>query len=188
MVEDAQAIRSQIAATREQMGQTADAIAYRTNVKARTKERISRKVAGVRSTLGLGASQVRSGVGSGVAQVAAVVPSAEDVRGGAQQAVGIAQENPLGLALGSVAIGFIAGLFVPASRVENERLGPIADELKEQVAQTGQEALAHATAVAQDTAAAALDAAEQSGQEHLEQLKESAQESVEQIKETASHS
>ncbi len=38
MGEDAQAIRAEIAATREQMGETADAIAYRADVKARTRD------------------------------------------------------------------------------------------------------------------------------------------------------
>ena len=48
MGEDPQAIRAEIAATREQMGETADAIAYRTNVKARSRDRVRSKVQGVR--------------------------------------------------------------------------------------------------------------------------------------------
>jgi Protein of unknown function (DUF3618) len=139
MGEDPQAIRSQIVATREKMGQTADAIAYRTNVKAR----ITR---GVR----------------------------------------VAEENPLGLAIGSVAVGFLAGIFIPATRVEIERLGPIADEVKHQVVETGQEALVQAREVAQDAVAGAADAAQTSGQEHLETLTRSVQESVEEVKDTAS--
>lgn len=174
MGQDAQAIREEIEATRSRMGETAEAIAYRADIKARTKERISDKVNNTRSKLGLAGSQV-----------AAAAPSATDVRQGAQKAVGIAQENPLGLAIGSVAVGFIAGLFVPITRVENERLGPIADEIKEQVMQTGQEALEHGREVAQDAVAGAADAAQQSSEEHVEALKASAQESVEQVKDAA---
>ena len=58
MGEDTQAIRAEIAATREQMGETADAIAYRADVKARTKDRVNSKVDGVRDRLGLGVSHV----------------------------------------------------------------------------------------------------------------------------------
>src|SRR5215210_3328864 len=52
--------------------------------------------------------------------------------------LGVAQENPIGLALGSVAVGFVAGMLVPSTRVEDERLGPMADEVKERAKETGQ--------------------------------------------------
>jgi hypothetical protein len=171
MGEDTQAIRAEIAATREQMGETADAIAYRADVKARTKDRVSSKVDGVRHRLGLG-----------VSRVSAAAPSADEVRDGAVRAAGLAQENPLGLAIGSVAVGFLVGLAMPATRVENERLGPIADEVKEQAVHTGQEALGHVREIAQDAAAGAAAAVHDSGHEHAEELKASAQDGVEQVR------
>ena len=174
MGEDPEVIRAEIEETRERMGETVDAIAYRADVKARTRERVSAKVSGVRDSLGLGASQV-----------AAAVPSGTDVRVGAQRVAGVAQENPLGLALGAVAVGFVAGMFVPTTRIENEQIGPIADELKHQVVQTGQEALEHGVQVAQDAVAGAAEAAQLSGQEHVEALKATAQDSVEQVKDAA---
>lgn len=174
MGEDPEVIRAEIENTRERMGETVDAIAYRADVKARTRERVGAKLSGARASLGLGASQA-----------AAAVPSGTGVRESAQRVAGVAQENPLGLALGAVAVGFVAGLFAPATRVENEQLGPIADELKEQVIQTGQEALEHGVQVAQDAVAGAAEAAQVSGHEHVEALKASAQDSVEQIKDAA---
>jgi len=174
MGEDTQTIRAEIAATREQMGETADAIAYRADVKARAKDRVGSTIGGVRDKLGLG-----------VSQVSAAAPSASDVREGAARAAGIAQENPLGLAIGSVAVGFLVGLALPATLVENERLGPIADEVKEQAAHTGQEALGHVREVAQDAAAGAVAAAQESGQEHAEELKASAQDSVHHVRDAA---
>ena len=110
---------------------------------------------------------------------------ADDVRDGAARAAGLAQENPLGLAIGSVAVGFLVGLAMPATRVENERLGPIADEVKEQAMHTGQEALGHVREVAQDAAAGAVAAAQESGHEHADELKTSAQDSVEHVKDAA---
>lgn len=94
---------------------------------------------------------------------------------GAQQAVGIAQENPLGLALGGVATGFLVGMMLPSTRVEDERVGPIADEMKEKAVETGQEALERGKEVAQEAAASAKETAQQSGQEHADELKSSAQ-------------
>jgi ElaB/YqjD/DUF883 family membrane-anchored ribosome-binding protein len=55
-------------------------------------------------------------------------------------AVGIAQENPIGLALGSVAVGFLAGMLAPSTRVEDEKLGDVSDQVKEQVKETAREA------------------------------------------------
>lgn len=175
MGEEPQAIRDEIAATRDHMGETADAIAYRVNVKARAKEGITSKVEGVRDSLGLGVSQLRE-----------TAPTTNDVRQGAARAAGIAQENPLGLVIGSAAIGFLAGLVLPVSRVENERLGPIADEIKEQAVETGHEAVHHAREVAQDIVAGAAAAAQESTQEHADELKASAEESVERVKDAAS--
>jgi Protein of unknown function (DUF3618) len=53
-------------------------------------------------------------------------------------AVGIAQENPIGLALGSIAVGFLAGMLAPSTRVEDEKLGDVSDQVKEQVKETAQ--------------------------------------------------
>ena len=76
--------------------------------------------------------------------------------------------------IGAVAVGFVAGLAVPSTRVEDERLGPVADQVKDQAKETGQEALERGKQVAQQTAQSAKETAQQAGQEHAEQLKESA--------------
>ena len=90
----------------------------------------------------------------------------------------MAETNPLGLALGAVAIGFLAGLAVPATRIENERLGPAADELKAKAKDLGGEALEHGKQVATDVAQAAKETMQESGQEHAAQLKDTAAEQL----------
>lgn len=60
--------------------------------------------------------------GSG-SKVSDATPSGQDVKQGARKAAGIAQENPLGLALGGVAVGVLAGMLVPSTRIEDEKLG-----------------------------------------------------------------
>ena len=84
-------------------------------------------------------------------------PTATRSRARPSKAVGIAQENPLGLAVGAVAVGFLAGMLIPESRMEHEKLGPMADEVKQQVRDTGQEALEHGKQVAQDAMEGARD-------------------------------
>jgi len=131
------------------MGDTVDALSYKTDVKARAKDSISDRVESVKSR-------------------------APDVKHGARRAKGIAEENPLGLAIGAAAIGFIAGLAAPSTRVEDERVGPMADQVKDMAKETGQEAFERGKDVARQTAESAKDTAQQAGQEHAEQLKETA--------------
>jgi len=163
MGQDPGEIRQDIEATREQMGDTVEALSYKADVKARAKDSITDRVDTVKSRVGLASSKVSDHT-----------PSGDDVKQGARRAKGLAEENPLGLVIGAVAVGFIAGLAVPATRVEDERLGPMADQVKDQAKETGQEALERGKQVAQDTAQSAKETAQQSGQEHVEHLKESA--------------
>jgi hypothetical protein len=156
MGQDPDMIRRDIEDTRERMGDTVDALGYKTDVKGRAGDKVSalkEKVTGA-------------------------APSTDDVKGGAKQAVGIAQENPLGLAIGAVAVGFLAGMLIPSTKVENEKLGPMADQVKDQIKETGAEALEHGKAVASETASAAADAAkstaQEQGQAHADELKETA--------------
>jgi hypothetical protein len=156
MGQDPDMIRRDIEDTRERMGDTVDALGYKTDVKARAGDK----------------------VGALKEKVTGAAPSSDDVKGGAKQAVGVAQENPLGLAVGAVAVGFLAGMLIPSTKVENEKLGPMADQVKDQIKETGAEALEHGKAVASETASAAADAAkstaQEQGQAHADELKDTA--------------
>jgi ElaB/YqjD/DUF883 family membrane-anchored ribosome-binding protein len=184
MGEDPDAIREQIEQTRDRMGDTVDALGYKADVPARAKDSLNDRVDTLRSKV--------TGVGGSISDQ---TPSADDVKQGARQAVGVAQENPFGLVIGAAAIGFLAGMLIPSTKVENERIGPVADQVKAQVKQTGQEALEHGKQIAQDTAQVATDkaqdvaaevktAAQDSAQEHGEQLSETAKQSAGQMKDT----
>jgi len=163
MGQDPGEIRQDIERTREEMGDTVEALSYKADVKTRAKDSISERVDSVKSSVGLAGSKVSD-----------ATPSGDDVKQGARRAKGIAEENPLGLAIGALAVGFVAGLAVPATRVEDERLGPVADQVKDQAKETGQEALERGKELARQTAQSAKETAQQAGQEHAEQLKESA--------------
>jgi uncharacterized protein DUF3618 len=148
MGQDPSQIREDIEETRARMGDTVEALGYKTDVSAR----VSDKVGDVRD------------------KITGAAPDKQQVKRGAKQAVGVAQENPIGLAIGSVAVGFLAGMLVPSTRVEDEKLGPMADEVKERAKETGQEALDRGKHVAQEVA----ESAKESGQEQAEGLRESA--------------
>jgi ElaB/YqjD/DUF883 family membrane-anchored ribosome-binding protein len=160
-------IREEIEQTRGDMGETVEALGYKADVKTRAKESIADKRDRVKERI--------TGTGS---QVAESTPDAEQVKAGAKRAAGVARENPIGLALGSVAVGFLAGMLIPSTRVEDEKIGPLADDVKERVKETGQEALERGKEVAQEAAESAMETAQESGRQHADELRESAQEKV----------
>jgi uncharacterized protein DUF3618 len=164
MGQDPEAIRRDIEQTRTEMGHTVEAIGYKTDVRSRAKDSIQDKTARVRD------------------KISGATPDAGDVKGGARQAVGVAQENPIGLAVGAMALGFVAGMLVPSTKVEDEKLGPMADQVKQQAAETGQEALERGKQVAQDAAQSAAETAKESGREHGEELAGSARESAREVR------
>ena len=163
MGQDPDAIRQDIEATREQMGETIGAIGYKTDVKSRAKESVTDRT-----------DAIKSKVGGVMGRANDATPSGGEVKQGAQQAVSVAQENPLGLALGAVAAGFIAGMLIPSTRVEDEKIGPMADQVKDQVQQTASEAVDRGKQVAQDVAQQAQDTARESGQQQAQELASSA--------------
>ena len=156
MGQDPDAIREDIEQTRAEMSETVEAIGYKADVPSRAKDAVSEKVENVRSRL-VGAT-----------------PSSGQVKQQARRTAGLAKENPLGLAVGAVAVGFLAGLAVPSTRVEDQRLGPVADQVKDRVRETGQEALDRGRQVAQEVAGAAADTARQQTQEQGQELADSA--------------
>jgi len=167
MGQDPDAIRHEVEQTREQMGETIDALGYKADVKGRARERVSDTVEGVKERMGMATGKVSD-----------TTPDAEQMKQGARRAAGVAQENPLGLAVGAMAAGFLAGMLIPSSRVEDEKLGPMADQVKQQVRETGEEALEHGKQVAQSAAQSAMDTAREEGREHGKQVAQSARENA----------
>ena len=174
-------IRQEIEETRAEMGDTVDALAYKTDVKTRVKESISDK-----------RERLISQVQGTTHKVGEATPDGQQVKEGAQQAVGVAQENPLGLAIGGLAAGFLAGMMLPSTKIEDEKVGPIADQVKETAAETGQEALERGREVASQVADQAVEGAKEVGQhakevsqQAMETAKEASQEQGEELKDSA---
>src|SRR3954447_10551611 len=156
MGQDPSEIREQIEHTRTDMGETVEALGYKADVKTRAKDNITDKRDRLKE------------------RISGTAPDPDEVKQGAKRAVGVAQENPIGLAIGSLAAGFVAGMLVPSTRVEDEKIGPTADQVKETAKETGQEALERGKEVAQEAAESAKETVQEQAPEQAEQLKESA--------------
>src|SRR5579872_993613 len=124
MGQDPAVIRQEIEHTRERMGETVDALGYRLDVPARAKESVSGKVEQAKEKLSGATAQLTGAVSGAMTQVSDAAPTADDVTRVGRQSVGVAQENPLGLAVGAVAVGFLAGMLIPSTTVEDRQLGP----------------------------------------------------------------
>jgi hypothetical protein len=115
-------------------------------------------------------SSLTSNVSDGVGGIADKIPSGTDVKNAAQRGVGIAAENPLGLALGALAVGFLAGLLTPVTDFEREKVGPIRDDLLDRAQSVGSDVLEHGKQVLQETVQSAVQTAQQSAQTHSQQI------------------
>ena len=94
-----------------------------------------------------------------------------------EPAVSVAQANPVGLGLAALAGGFLIGMLLPTTTIENEKLGPVSDDLKDKAKDTASEAVDHGKQVAQEVASnvteTAKETVQESGQQHAEELKSS---------------
>lgn len=142
MAQRSDELRDEIERTRAEMGETVDALAYKADVPTRTKEWMGEK---------------RDAV---AAKVTGMTPDTGQVKYGAGRMKRTVERNPLGLAIGGAAFGFVAGLLLPSTRVEDERVGPLADDLKSTAAEAGREAMERGRDVAQQAGQAAMDTAQ----------------------------
>jgi uncharacterized protein DUF3618 len=178
-------IRNEIEETRARMGDTVEALGYKTDVKSRTKDSISSakesvvdKVTGVRDSIVGSAGGARESFSRST-------PDTQSLKQGARRAASVAQRNPLGLALGSVALGFLAGMSVPSTEIEDERIGPMADQVKDKMRETSQEAIDRGKQVAQEVGQTAAQSAQEAAQRVAETAKQSGQEQGQELASSA---
>jgi gas vesicle protein len=165
MGEDPRDIQQRIEQTREEMGDTVDALASKADVPGRVRGAVAdKKDAAVGKVMGA-KDAVTGGAGT-------TGDLAGQAKSGARRGAGIARENPLGLAVGAVAVGFVAGMVIPSTRVEDERLGPMADSVKQQAREVGSDAADHARQLAQDVAETATETVKEEAPQHAEELRD----------------
>ena len=159
-------IRAEIEQTRARVGDEVDALSYKTDVPARVgdyvdekKQAVKDKVTGVKNTV--------TGTASGAVPDGQRMGRVKDT----------AERNPLGLAIGAAALGFVAGLLLPATRVENEHLGEMSDRIVGAAKETASDAVERGKQVAQDAAATAKESGKEQSQELATNLQERVQES-----------
>ncbi|MDQ2864883.1 MAG: DUF3618 domain-containing protein [Candidatus Eremiobacteraeota bacterium] len=165
-------LRQEIEQTRDRMGDTVDAIAYKADVPSRMHDALNDRVDSVKSAVSGTVQSVRQTLGGATNRVGqatnragAALPDTGDVRDATATTVRAIRENPLGLLFGSAAIGFLLGSLVPVTDVENERLGQFGDQIKQTAHDAGGQLLEQSKAVVRDTVEAAKNSAKEHGQD-----------------------
>lgn len=173
-------IRKDIERTRDRIADTAEALAYKTDVPARLKDNVAERVDAVKGAIAGATSKLTQGVHD-VSQttksnINGASHSLEDTKATVQtkladatdtlkgnisdlgdtaqaklektgkatksvalDAKGLLEKNPLGLALGSIAAGFLLGLALPVSDLERENVGPLGERVAGQARQAANE-------------------------------------------------
>ena len=170
MAQTSDELKQEINQTREQLADTADALAYKADVPTRTKDWVGDKK-----------DAIVSAVGGASATVGDATPDGADVAQSMSRLKRLAERNPVGLAIGGAAVGFIAGLLAPSTRMEDERIGPMADDVKATAAEAGREALDRGKDVVQEAGSAAIETAKERGREEGQELSESLQEKAREV-------
>lgn len=181
MAEKPEVIKDEIERTRGEMSDTVDALAYKTNVPARTRGWVTGKKDAFVGASSAAMTRVSDAADSLVAKASGTVPSASEIEEGTGRLKDTAERNPFGLALGAAAVGFVSGLFAPSTRIEDDKLGPTADQVKSTAVEAGQEALEHGKDIAAAASRSAVETARREGRAHGEDMTASLQEKAREI-------
>jgi hypothetical protein len=79
------------------------------------------------------------------------------------------------------AVGFLVGVVAPSSRAEDERMGSLADDVKDRAAEARTEAVERGKLVGEEAAASLTETVKESGREQGEDLAESVKGSAQQV-------
>jgi gas vesicle protein len=139
-------------------------------------EDVSQKVDAVKSKL-------PDGVGDATGRISDAAPSKEDVKAKAQDAAGVMQDHPIAVAAGAAAAGLAAGLALPETELERQKLAPTARQVREQVQARAQEVVEQVKEGAKDAIGSTADAVRQAGQQQGGKVAEVAEKAADKTQE-----
>jgi ElaB/YqjD/DUF883 family membrane-anchored ribosome-binding protein len=148
---------------RRRVAEDVRSVAENANVVERAKETAQNKMDDVRSSVGQRVQQVRDRLQDARDTVQ------EQAREG-MRTMPMMAENPIGMLIAGVAVGFLIGLVLPVTRFESERIGPIANDMKNKARQAGSEVARRGGEVIKETISAGREAATNSIREQARDM------------------
>jgi gas vesicle protein len=173
--EQVEELRRQADETRENLGEAVGALAYKGDVKNRGKEIVADKKEALMEKVGEVKDRLpdKDAVKDKLPDKDAVkeklpdgAPSAGDVKAKAHDAAATAGEHPVALAAGAAAAGLAAGLAIPETKIEREKLAPPVQDARRQAQDRAQEVVQQVKEGAQDAAGSTIDAVREQAQQH----------------------
>ena len=129
---------NEVMEARERVTEDIREVAYNANVVERAKEAAQSKMGDAREALG----EARHAMGEAGMRVRHMTV-----------------ENPMAMLLAGMAVGFLIGMLLPVSRFESERIGPIAEDMKERARAAGGEMIRRGGEVIKESIKAGGDGA-----------------------------
>lgn len=145
---------------RRRVAEDVRSVAENANVVERAKESAQNKIDDVKSSVGQRVQGVRD----------KLEDARDQVREGARNIQLNPADNPIGMLIAGMAVGFLIGLALPVTRLESERLGPIAHDMKDKAKQAGSEVVRRGGEVIKETISAGRDAATNSIREQARDM------------------
>src|SRR3954451_1374060 len=140
-------IRAEIEETRARVGEEVDALSYKTDVPARMGDYVDDKKQAVKDKVSGVKDAITGTTSDAVHTTSDALPSGQQIG----KLKDTAERNPLGLVIGGAAVGFVAGLLIPSTRLEDKQMGQMSDKLIDAAKETASDALESGKQVAQDT-------------------------------------
>ena len=162
-------IRGRIEQTRNEMGETIDALGYKADVPARAKDKVTDRVERARESVAGTVDSIKGAVGGGASSVKEAAPDRRRCQG-ARHAVGVAQKTRSGSRSAPSRRGFWSACVAVLARRGRAHWR---DRRRRQgaAAEVGQEGLEHGKQIAKDVAETAASAAEESAAQHADELR-----------------
>jgi hypothetical protein len=121
-------------------------VAENANVVERAKERAQNKIDDVKGAVSDRMREARAKLDDARDRVQSMRP----------------MDNPIGMLIAGLAVGFLIGLALPVTRFESERVRPMAEDMKEKARSTGSEVLRRGGEVIKETIESARETASSS--------------------------
>jgi hypothetical protein len=139
---------------------------------ASTASTMGDKMSSARESVSSGAGSASETAGSAVGTVKEHMPTTDDARQGVQRVAGVAKANPMALAIGALVLGAAAGIALPKTRVEEEKVAPVAENLREQGVEKATQAIQQGREVITEKASQVAEQGQQAVQQVTEQARE----------------
>jgi gas vesicle protein len=111
-------------------------------------------------------AKLPDGVSDATSQLADKTPSTAEAKAKAHGIAQTAKEHPAAIAGGAAIAGLAAGLAIPETNLEREKLAPAAQDARAQVTERVQDTVAQVKSGVQDAAGSVADAVKEQGQQH----------------------